>query len=290
MNRILVIGATGNVGRQVVSQLAATGTRVRALVRNPETAALPSHVEVVRGDLTCSESLDACLDGIDAVFFVWLAPPSAVAPALERILKQARRVVFLSSPYKTPHPFFQAGQPNPTASMQAEIERLIETSGCEWTFLRPGMFSSNALIWWAPPVRAGRDVVRWPYVAAPTAPIHERDIAAVAVRALCEDGHAGAEYLLTGPQTLTQSDQIAIIGDVIGRPLRLEEISPDEARTELLSAYPAYILNYLLKAWDAAIGRPAFMTSTVEQITGAPPRTFRDWATDHAADFQNSVS
>ena len=243
MNRILVIGATGNVGRQVVSQLSATGAQVRALVRNPDTAGLPSHVEVVRGDLTLPESLDPCLHGIDAVFFVWLAPPSAVAPALERILKQARRVVFLSSPYKTPHPFFQAGQPNPTASMQAEIERLVEASGRQWTFLRPGMFSSNALIWWAPLVRAGRDVVRWPYIAAPTAPIHERDIAAVAVRALCEDGHAGAEYLLTGPQTLTQSEQISIIGDVIGRPLRLEEISPDEARTELLSAYPAYILN-----------------------------------------------
>ena len=286
MKRILVIGATGNVGRQVVAQLPGTGAKVRALARNPDTAALPSCVEVLRGDLTFPESLDACLDGIDAVFLVWLAPAAAVAPALERILKQARRIVFLSSPYKTPHPFFQAGQPNPTSTMHAEIERLIETSGREWTFLRPGMFASNALVWWAPPVRAGRDVVRWPCVAAPTAPIHERDIAAVAVRALREDGHSGAEYLLTGPQTLTQAEQVAIIGDVIGRPLELEEISPDEARTELLSAYPAYILNYLLKAWDAAIDRPAFMTSTVEQITGAPARTFRDWATDHAAQFQ----
>uniref|UniRef100_Q01UX0 NmrA family protein n=1 Tax=Solibacter usitatus (strain Ellin6076) TaxID=234267 RepID=Q01UX0_SOLUE len=290
MNRVLVIGATGNVGRQVVSQLAAAGAKVRALARNPDTAALPSHVEVVRGDLTLPESLDACLDGVDAVFLVWLAPPAAVAPALERILKQARRIVFLSSPYKTPHPFFQAGQPNPTASMQAEIERLIENSGREWTFLRPGMFASNTVVWWAPLVRSGAKVVRWPYIAAPTAPIHERDIAAVAVRALCEEGHAGSEYLLTGPQTLTQSEQIAIVGDVIRRPLRLEEISPDEARTELLSTYPAYILNYLLKAWDAAIGRPAFMTSTIEQITGVPARSFRNWATDHAADFRSPLA
>ncbi|HEY1495158.1 MAG TPA: NAD(P)H-binding protein [Candidatus Solibacter sp.] len=286
MNRVLVIGATGNVGRQVASQLVAAGARVRALARNPETAELPPRVEVVPGDLTRPESLDACLAGIDAVFLVWLAPPGAVAPALERILKQARRIVFLSSPYKTPHPFFQAGQPNPTASMHAEIERIIQTSGCQWTFLRPGMFASNALIWWAPLIRSGASVVRWPYIAAPTAPIHERDIAAVAVRALCEDAHAGAEYLLTGPQTLTQSEQLAIIGDAIGRPLRLEEISPEIARTELLTAYPVYILNYLLKAWAAAIGHPAFMTSTVQEITGAAPRTFRDWATEHAAEFQ----
>jgi len=286
MNRVLVIGATGSVGRQVVSQLAATGVQVRALARNPGTADLPPNVEVMRGDLTLPESLDACLAGIDAVFLVWLAPPEAVAPALERILKQARRIVFLSSPYKTPHPFFQAGQPNPTASMQAEIERLIETSGCQWTFLRPGMFAANALVWWASPIRSGASVVRWPYIAAPTAPIHERDIAAVAVRALCEDGHSGAEYLLTGPQTLTQFEQIAMIGDAIGRPLRLQEISPDVARTELLAAYPAYILNYLLKAWAAAIGHPAFMTSTVQEITGAAPLTFRDWVTDHVAEFR----
>src|SRR5260370_18632963 len=140
-------------------------------------------------------------------------------------------------------------------------------------------FAANTLSWWAPQIRAGGDVVRWPYIAAPTAPIHERDIAAVAVRALCEATHAGAEYLLTGPQTLTQFEQMAIIGDVIGRPLRLQEISPDVARTELLSAYPAYILNYLLKAWAAAIGQPAFMTSTVEEITAAPPPTFRPSST-----------
>ncbi len=286
MNRVVVIGATGKVGRQVVSQLVAAGVPVRALARNPDTADLPPHVEVVRGDLTRPESLDACLAGVDAVFLVWLAPPGAVAPALERILKQARRVVFLSSPYKTPHPFFQAGQPNPTASMHAEIERLIEASGRQWTFLRPGMFAANALVWWAPLIRSGATVVRWPYIAAPTAPIHERDIAAVAVRTLCEEAHAGAEYLLTGPQALTQFEQIAIIGDAIGRSLCLEEISPDVARTELLAAYPAYILNYLLKAWDAAIGHPAFMTSAVQDITGAPARTFREWVTDHTAEFR----
>jgi len=137
--RILVIGATGNVGRQVVSQLPATGVEVRALARNPHTAALPPHVDVVPGDLTLPETLEACLDGIDAVFLVWTAPPAAVAPAFERIVSRTRRIVFLSAPHKTAHPFFQGGQPNPVASLHAEIERLIEASGLPWTFLRPGM-------------------------------------------------------------------------------------------------------------------------------------------------------
>ena len=283
MNPILVIGATGTVGRQVVSRLAATGIQVRAMARNPGVARLPPQVEVVRGDLTLPETLDGCFDGIDTVFLVWTAPPVAVAPALERITQRARRIVYLSAPLKTAHPLFQ--QPNPLRAMFEQIERLIEASGLQWTFLRPGMFAANALNWWAPQIRVG-DVVRWPYLAAHTAPVDERDIAAVAVRALCEDGHGGAEYVLTGPQSLSQFEQLSAVGRVIGRSLRIEEISPDEARRELLTIGPLVAVNMLLAAWAAAIGQPAHVTSTVEAITGAPAGTYLDWATDNAAAFR----
>ena len=109
-------------------------------------------------------------------------PRASVCAAMERIVKRVQRIVFLSSPHKTAHPLFQGAQPNPVTALHTEIERLIENSGRQWTFLRPGMFASNARSWWAPQIRTGGDVVRWPYAAAPTAPIHERDIAAVAVR------------------------------------------------------------------------------------------------------------
>ena len=148
------------------------------------------------------------------------------------------------------------------------------------------MFAANAVWWWAPQIRAGGGVVRWPHLSAPTAPIDERDIAAVAVRALCEDGHAGAEYVLTGPQSLSQFEQISTIGDVIGRSLRIEEMSPENARSEWLTFMPASVVNMLLDAWAAAIGQPALVTSTVAEIAGAPARTFRDWATDHFAHFR----
>jgi uncharacterized protein YbjT (DUF2867 family) len=282
VNHILVIGGSGTVGRQVLSRLAATGAQVLALARNPSAARLPPQVEVVRGDLTLAETLDACLDGIDTVFLVWTAPSAAVSPALERITKHARRIVFLSAPLKTAHPLFQ--QSNPVRAMVEQIERGIEASGLQWTFLRPGMFAANALRWWAPQIRAG-DVVRWPHLAAPTAPIDERDIAAVAVRALCEDGHAEAEYVLTGPQSLSQFEQLSTIGRVIGRSLRIEEISPDQARRELLTIAPAVGVNMLLEAWAAAIGQPAHVTSTIAELTGAAPKTFLDWATDNAAGF-----
>src|SRR6266704_3300435 len=225
MNRVLVIGGTGTVGRQVVSGLAATGAQVRALARNPGAVRLPPQVEAVRGDLTLPETLDRRLSGVDKVFLVWTAPPNTVAPALERIAKHARRIVFLSAPIKTAHPLFQ--QPNSLRAMFEQIERLIETSGLEWTFLRPGMFASNALHWWAPQIRTG-DVVRWPYGAAETAPVDERDIAAVAARALLDGRHAGGDYVLTGPESLSQAAQVAAIGDAIGRPLRFHELSPDE--------------------------------------------------------------
>src|SRR5258707_12303066 len=255
MNRILVMGWTGTVGREVVSGLAATGAQVHALEGNPGAVRLPPQVEVVQGDLTLPETLDRPLSRVDKEFLVWAAPPTPVAPALERIAKHGRRIVFLSAPIKTAHPLFQ--QPNSLRAMFEQIERLIEASGLEWTFLRPGMFAANALSWWAQQIRAG-DVVRWPHRAAPTAPIDERDIAAVAVRALCEDGHAGAEYVLTGPKSLSQLEQISAIGDVIGRSLRIEEMSPEEARREPLALMPAFVGNMLLDAWAAAVGQPAF--------------------------------
>lgn len=283
MNNILITGATGNIGRYIVPQLLATGSRFRAMARNPESAGLPGQVEVVQGDLTIPASLDKCLAGIDTVFLVWLAPVEAAAPAIERIARSAKRIVYLSAPLKTAHPFFQ--QPNPSRTLMEQMERLIEASGLEWTFLRPGMFAGNALGWWAPQIRSG-NVVRWPYLAAPTAPIDERDIAAVAVRALCEDGHAGAEYVLTGPQSLSQFEQLSIIGRVIGRPVHVEEISPEEARREWLPTWPESVVDMLLEAWAAALGQPAHVTSTVAEVNGVPARTFMEWAMDDASSFE----
>jgi len=282
MNPVLVIGATGTVGRQVVSRLSAAGVPVRAMVRNPQTANLSTQTEIVRGDLTIPDSLEPGLSGIASVFLVWTAPPSAVAAALDRILTRSRRIVFLSAPLKTPHPLFQ--QNNALRSLAENIERQIEASGREWTFLRPGMFAANSLNWWAPQIRTG-DVVRWPYLDVPTAPIDERDIAAVAIRALTEDDHNHAEYVLTGPQSLSQREQISTIAGVLGRGLHIEEMSPEQARRDGLTSVPAPGVNMLLDAWAAASGQLAHVTDTVAQLTGTPAREFRAWVTDHISQF-----
>jgi len=280
---VLVTGATGRVGRVVIDQLTDAGVPVRALTRRSEAAAaLPANVEVVTGDLTVPESLDTGLRGAGAVFLVWTAPPATAPAVVERLAAYAPRVVFLSSPHQTPHPFFR--QPNPIAVLHADIERLIVAAGLESTIIRPGMFASNTLFWWAPAIRAG-GVVRWPYGAAETAPVDDRDVAAVAARTLYEDGHAGGDYVLTGPESLSQAEQVSIIGDVLGRRIRFEELSPDEFRSETEGSWPRPVVDMLLAAWGATIGRPAFITATVSGILGSAPRSFRQWAADHATAF-----
>jgi len=251
------------------------------MTRNPDAAGLPPEVEVVRGDLTDPETVRRCVEGSDAVFLVWTAPSATVSAAVDQIAAHARRIVFLSAPHKTAHPFFQ--QPNPVAVLHAEIERVIEASGLSWTFLRPGMFAANGLHWWGQQIRAG-DVVRWPYGTAPTAPIHERDIAAVAVRALLDSGHDGAEFVLTGPESLTQIEQVTRIGHVIGRSLHYEQLSPEAARREI--PFPPAAMNMLLNAWAAALGQPALVTNTVAEILGRPALTFQEWVMDHVGAFR----
>ncbi|WP_234010419.1 SDR family oxidoreductase [Streptomyces sp. SPB074] len=154
---MLVTGATGRIGRLVIGQLLDVGVPVRALVRHAGAAAtLPPEAEVFTGDLTAPESLDPALSGASAVFLVWTAPPGTAAPVVGRLAEHVRRVVFLSSPHRTPHPFFQ--QPNPMAALHAGIERFLAATRLAPTIIRPGMLASNALAWWAPATRAGEAV------------------------------------------------------------------------------------------------------------------------------------
>jgi len=281
---VLVIGATGQVGRLVVADLLIRGVPVRALTHQSDNApSLPAGVQVTVGDLTVPASLGAPLADVAAVFLVWTAPPATAAAVVEQLARHARRVVFLSAPHTIPHPFFR--QPNPMATLYAEIERLIADTGLESTIVRPGMFSSNALSWWG---RAIRDdgVVRWPYGAVETAPVDERDVAAVAARALSERGHAGADYVLTGPAALSQAEQVRIIGDVLGRRVAFEDVSPDEFRATTAATWPPAVVDMLLAAWGAALGTPAYVTSTVSDVLGVPARTFREWVVDHVDDFR----
>ncbi|MEU4298026.1 SDR family oxidoreductase [Kitasatospora aureofaciens] len=278
MTKILVIGANGSVGRHVVASLAEGGHEVRALVRNAAEAALPVGVEAVEGDLAAPESLAAGLSGgVQAVYLMW--PGIPVQPGVvELIAEHAERVVYLSTDVP------DLADDEPPVIFHQEIERLIRRSGLAWTFVRAIDFAGNVL-GWAGQVREG--LVRWPYGQARRSLIHERDIAGVAVRALIEDGHEGAKYLVTGPESIAHADLARIIGEELGTEVRWAELAPETARTKLTAAWGnAAFVESRLRAWESFTREPERVTATVEQVLGRPARTFRSWVRDHAEDFR----
>ncbi|WP_424217186.1 SDR family oxidoreductase (plasmid) [Streptomyces sp. BI20] len=283
-SRILVTGASGQVGGAVVRRLRATGVPVRALVRRDTR--FPTGVDAVRGDLADPASLGAALTGIDAVFLVWpFLDARGAAETIAEIARHARRVVYLSSAGVGADGVNEAGPADPITSFHTELERLVGASGLEWTALRPTGFAGNTL-GWAPEIRAeGR--VRAPLRALARPLIHEADTAAVAARALTTDTLLGARPLLTGPEPVTQERQVELIGEAIGRPLRFEELTQAEAVERMRAAgWPAGLAETVVPAQARMLDHPEPVTDTVERLTGTPAHSFRRWALDHAADFR----
>ncbi|MFI1384832.1 NAD(P)H-binding protein [Embleya sp. NPDC020886] len=279
--RILVTGATGKVGGAVVTQLHAAGVPVRALVRGE--ADFPEGVQAVRGDLGDPASLDTALEGVDSVFLVWpFLSAEGASEVIDAIGKHARRVVYLSSAGVGSQ---EEKSGEAITMFHTELERLIEASGLEWTALRPTGFASNTL-GWAEEVRTTGAVRAAPArLARPL--IHEADIAAVAVQALTTDALLGARPLITGLELITQERQVALISEAIGRPVRFEEITLDEAAEQMKAAgYPAELVEAVLPAQAEMLDNPEPVNDEVERITGTPARSFLEWAVDHAADFR----
>ena len=279
-DKILITGATGNVGRHVVAQLLRAGARVRALTRNPDSARLPGGVELAHGDLSIPETLDVCWNGVEAAFLIWpFFTAEGAKSVVDLVTKHCRRIVFLSALTVRDDSELQTDP-----IFHADIERLIEQSGIEWTFLRCSGFATNAL-WWAPQIHTN-GVVRGPYGSAARSLVHECDIASVGVLALTGDRHGGKKYVLTGPQSLTQIEQVDTIGEAIGRRLRWEEISPEVARQQMLTSMPPSFADAALNYWAKLVTEPEPVTRTVEEVTGLSARPFREWAIEHASDFR----
>ncbi|HEU5108113.1 MAG TPA: NAD(P)H-binding protein, partial [Micromonosporaceae bacterium] len=194
---ILVTGATGNVGRNVVEGLVRAGAKVRALTRTPDRFRFPDEVEVVGGDLAAPETVRPALAGVEALYLFPLAYLTPQIRSFEDVIT-TEAIVGLAAAAGVGR-VVMLGSSDPDF---LGLERVVEESGMAWTILRPGEFAVNKLDQWGPSIRSG-DVVRTAYADAWGTPIHEADIADVAVAALLEDGHAGAHYELTGPAALT---------------------------------------------------------------------------------------
>lgn len=280
----LVTGATGNVGGPVARQLREQGHRVRALVRDTSRAAsLPAGIEVAVGDLDDPVSVSKAVAGAEAIFLMQVGVGTEQTKTMIAAARDAAvsRIVLLSSAGARLMPL----DDNPMGAAFAAREQLLRESGLGVTFLRPSAFASNTFAW--------RDSIRAGKISDPTgegvlAVMDPEDIARVAVAVLTQDGHAGKGYLLTGPQALTSREQVEIIAQAIGRPVEFQDVTPHEfAQAAIARGTPpeqAQLMERLNEVFRAR--RWVNITDDVENITGTPPATFRDWCERHADAFR----
>jgi uncharacterized protein YbjT (DUF2867 family) len=279
----LVTGATGTIGRPLLEVLVDEGAKVRAVTRDPQATNLPAEVEVVQGDLTRPATIAPHLEGITALFL----HPRAVGLAAGELLALARqrgvqRVVALSAT-NVDDPLDQ--QPSRyNGDRNKEVEDAAVASGLEWVSLRASSFAANTLRAWGAQLRAG-DVVRYPYASFAEAPIHEQDLAEAIARALSSDAlvaRRGRRLELTGPQSLTHQQLVASIGEVLGRPLRFQELPPQAATQGMLAqGLPGPFVQALMARYAREVGQAAPITGEVERILGRPARSYAEWVADH---------
>ncbi|RZS34883.1 uncharacterized protein YbjT (DUF2867 family) [Herbihabitans rhizosphaerae] len=263
---VLVTGATGNVGSQLVRELLDRDTPVRALTRDPAKADLPEGVEVVAGDLTDPTTLTGALRGAEALHLINAAgadyAPLAHGPEIVRLATEAgvRRVTFVAG-----------GDDEPA-------ELAVRASDLEWTVLRPTEFMSNSLEW-TDTIRA-EGVVRAGFAGEKTTVIDPADIAAVAAVVLTGGGHASETLALTGREALTPPDRARIIGEVIGRPIEFVALSNAEVRQQMRDQGIDDDVADFVIAWHSdPPAEGSAIDPTVERITGRAPSTFAEWVT-----------
>jgi uncharacterized protein YbjT (DUF2867 family) len=274
----LVIGASGNVGREVTRLLVEAGEQVRVLTRNPGRAAFPDAVEVVRGDLDDTESLESAMKGADRAYSLMRPNPAVSGNLAAAAASQGLdRIVLLTS-------LAAEAADTPLGLAHREAELAVEATGIAWAFLRPTNFASNSLAW-APSIRAA-GIVRAPFGTFRSAVIDPRDVAAVAVAELRSPDQANRVHRLTGPRVLRLTEQIAIIGEVLGRDITYVEQSEAEARDEMVArGLPAAVAESILAGQRGALTQEQHVYDTVGQVTGRPATPYRDWVTANRSAF-----
>lgn len=275
---IVVTGATGNVGRPLVTHLADAGVEVRAITRNPAAGFPPGVVAF--------DSATSALAGASAM----LVNSRALGDAMGATVDAARvagvtRLVALSAINADDE--FSRQPSRFRGDRNSEAEQLAVDSGLEWVSLRPTIFPTNFAGMWAPQLAAG-DVVNGPFASASIAPIAEADIAGVAAQAFLTDNLLAQRVPLTGPQALTNAELLETIGSVLGRPLRYQEVPPDLVRQRFIAlGFGAEFADAYIAMLAETVDHPALVTHDVEKILGRPAQPFAQWVSDNRQLFTN---
>jgi uncharacterized protein YbjT (DUF2867 family) len=281
---ILVTGATGNVGAELVKQLATKGHKVRALVRSPSEASgkFATTVDLAAGDFDNPDSLVAAMRGVERVYALVPFTPALVAQD-KNLIEAAKRA---GVKHVVKHSVLGAQYEGVTLGKWHRVgEKLLEASGLAWTHLRPGGFASNARMW-AETIKTQGKVYQ-PTGDGKLGVIDPRDIASAAAVVLTTPGHESKTYDLTGPEALTTGDMATTIGKVIGKPVTYVDVPDSAARESMLGmGLPALIADALLEFTGMMrAGQAGMVSDAVKQLTGTN-RTFETWVRDNAAAFR----
>jgi uncharacterized protein YbjT (DUF2867 family) len=284
---ILITGATGTTGREIVGELRKLGASgVRALVRDPARAAFirEAGFETAEGDFDRPETLGAALEGVERALL--LTPPSPHTFAQQCAFVEAAQKAGVRHVVKFSAVGADADAPEGFARWHGQSEDLLKTSGLAWTMLQPNFFMQN-LLGQAPQIAAAGAVYQ-PVGDARASFIDTRDIAAVAARTLTEEGHEGQTYVLTGPEALSYHDIAAKLSEATGREIKYVPISPEQFRAGALGAgLPEWLVSALERLNEMfASGRAARVTDDVRRVARREPTTFEQFARDHAAAFK----
>ena len=280
---MLVTGATGTVGREVVTQLLAAGQKVRAMTRNPAKAKLDARVDVVRGNFEDPASLENAVRGVDRIFSLTVGPQTGLH---EQNLAEAAKRAGVRHIVKLSAMGGDGETKNDIRKWHDEGEHAIREAGIPLTVLHPGAFMSNALHWRESIRATGR--VFSNYGDGKLPPVHPRDVAAVAVRALTSEGHKGKSYTITGPEALTVGEQVKILSNAVGKPIEYVPVSDEAVRSGMEKAgLPSPLINALVPFGEfIRSGKAAKVFHTVEEVARRQPFTFSDWARENAATFR----
>jgi uncharacterized protein YbjT (DUF2867 family) len=281
---LLITGSTGNVGTEVVKQLAASGQKVRALVRDPRDAAnkFPTTVDILVGDLDNIDSLVSAMKNVEKVYMLAPLTPSLVKQEAN-VIDAARRAkvkhVVKHSVLGAQYEAITVGKWHRTG------EKTLEASGLSWTHLRPSGFFANAL-GWAQMIKQG-GTVYYPTGDGRLGCVDPRDIAAVATKVLTENGHEAKAYEITGPKALSTQDQVDIIGRSIGKPVKFVNVPDSAARDSMLGqGMQTQVVDAMLEFCGVIRqNQAALVTDTVQRVTGRQPRTFESWVQENAKSF-----